>query len=123
MSDPAEAAESATKHAFSTELDHSQSGEAVLQSAGRACLAHLRRYEAAACAGDAEGIHQLRVAVHRLRAILSAFSAFIPADARRQASGQLHWFADALGEARNLDVFATEILGPACSALPLSSEF
>jgi CHAD domain-containing protein len=35
----------------------------------------------------------------------------------------LRWFSDALGEARNLDVFAAGLLHPARAALPEASEF
>lgn len=73
--------------------------------------------EAAVLAGIAEAIHQMRVAVRRLRAILSAFGRMLPADQRRRASDELRWLADALAPARNLDVFATEMLAPAQQAL------
>jgi CHAD domain-containing protein len=74
-------------------------------------------------AGDPEGIHQMRVAVRRLRGILSAFAPLLPPEHRRWASNELRWFADVLGEARNLDVLAAELLGPARVALPAASEF
>ena len=41
---------------------------------------------------------------------------------RRSASNELRWIADALSEARNLDVFASALLAPARAALPWSSE-
>ena len=110
-------------HATAIDLHGGLSGEAVLRRVGRACLDHLLRNEDAALAGDAEGIHQMRVAVRRLRAILSAFAPLLPKDQRHWASGELRWFADALGEARNLDVFANTLLPPARAALPVASEF
>jgi CHAD domain-containing protein len=81
------------------------------------------RNKPAALAGDAEGIHQMRVAVRRWRATLSAMAPFLPPGPRRSASNQLRWVADALGEARNLDVFASAVLAPARAALPAASEF
>ena len=81
------------------------SGETVLQCAVHACLDHLVRNEPAGRAGDAEGIHQMRVAVRRLRAVLSTFARLLPPEPRRWASDELRWLADALGEARDLDVF------------------
>jgi triphosphatase len=110
-------------HAEALDLHADLSAETVLRRIGRACLDHLLRNEDAALAGDAEGIHQMRVAVRRLRAILSAFAPLLPRDQRRWASGELRWFADTLGEARNLDVFATGLLPPARAALPIASEF
>ena len=105
--------------ALSTDLDVST----VLQRVGRACVEHLVRNEDAALSGSAEGIHQMRVAVRRLRAIQSAFGPLLPKRHRRRASAGLRWFADILGEARNLDVFAETLLEPARAALPAASEF
>ena len=98
------------------------SGEIVLQRAGYGCIDHLARHEHAARTGDAEGIHQIRVAVRRWRATLSALAPFMPQAPRRSASNELRWIADALGEARNLDVFASALLAPALAALPWSSD-
>jgi triphosphatase len=110
-------------HAASIELSTGISGAAVLRRIGRACLDHLLANEAAVLAGDAEGVHQMRVAVRRLRAILSAFAPLLPDDQWRWATSELRWFGDVLGEARNLDVFASDLLLPARSALPIASEF
>ena len=101
----------------------SLSGEAVLRRVGRASLDHLLRNEDAALAGDAEGLHQMRVAVRRLRAILSAFTPMLPNAQGRWVSQELRWFGDVLGEARNLDVFASALVAPARVALPDASEF
>jgi inorganic triphosphatase YgiF len=110
-------------HAEALDLSGGLTGEAVLRRAGRACLDHMLRNEAAALAGDVEGIHQMRVAVRRLRAVLSTFAPLLPKKQRRWAAGELCGFADALGEARNLDVFTATLLPPARVALPLASEF
>jgi triphosphatase len=110
-------------HAEALDLHGSLSGETVLRRIGRACLDHLLRNEDAALAGDGEGIHQMRVAVRRLRAMLSAFAPLLPREQRRWASGELRWFGDALGEARNLDVFTATLLPHGRAALPVASEF
>jgi CHAD domain-containing protein len=61
-------------------------------------------------ARDAEGVHQLRVALRRLRAAMSAFGdAFATApieDLRARAKA----LADKFGATRELDVFASELL-------------
>lgn len=105
------------------EIDRRLNGELVLECAGRGCLDHLARNTAAGYLGDAEGIHQTRVAVRRLRAVLFAFARCLPPESRRLASNELRWIAEALGEARDLDVFASALLAPARAALPASSEF
>jgi triphosphatase len=110
-------------HAEPLALDAGVTGEIVLDRIGRACLDHLLRNEHAVLAGDIEGIHQMRVAVRRLRAILSAFAPLLPDRQRRWATDELRWFADILGEARNLDVFASALMQPARTALPAASEF
>jgi inorganic triphosphatase YgiF len=110
-------------HAASLDLRQGISAETVLQRVGRACLDHMLRNEDAALAGDVEGIHQMRVAVRRLRAVLSAFADLLPREQRRWASGELRWFADILGETRNLDVFSSGLLRPARAALSPASEF
>jgi inorganic triphosphatase YgiF len=105
-------------HAAALDLDPQLTAAVVLQRAGRACLDHLLRNEEAARGGDAEAIHQMRVAVRRLRAILWAFAPLLPKAGRRRAASELRWFADTLGEARNLDVFVAALLAPARAALP-----
>ena len=82
----------------------------------------LARNELAARAGEAEGIHQMRVAVRRWRATLSAMAPLMLDAPRRKASNELKWIADALGEARNLDVFSSALLATARAALPMASE-
>ena len=71
-----------------------------------ACLRHFRRNEPLILAArDPGALHQARVAMRRLR---SAFSLFGPAlkDERFEAlRGELRWFTEKLGDARNLDVF------------------
>ena len=110
-------------HAEALAIEPTMSGEEVLQRFGRACLDHLLRNEDAALAGDMEGLHQMRVAVRRLRAVISAFAPLLPEAQRRWAIEELRWFGDVLGEARNLDVFAHGLLPPARAALPVASEF
>jgi CHAD domain-containing protein len=55
----------------------------------------------------------MRVAVRWLRAILSAFSQMLPRDQRRWVSKELGWLGNALGPARNLDVFASTLVAGA----------
>ncbi|HTV88477.1 MAG TPA: CYTH and CHAD domain-containing protein [Stellaceae bacterium] len=112
-----EAAPLAAVHGGAIEFAPDMSGSDVLQYIGLACLDHVMRNEAAALAGLAEAIHQMRVGVRRLRALLTAFGKMLPADQRRWASEELRWLADALGRARNLDVFESALIGPAQKAL------
>jgi len=110
-------------HATPLDLSGGPTAAAALQRIGRACLDHMLRNEPVALDGDPEGIHQMRVAVRRLRAGLSAFAPLLPDDQRRWASDELRWFADTLGDTRNLDVFIADVLAPARAVLPAASEF
>jgi len=103
-------------HYGGVELGPEASGEAVLRGVGHACVTQLLGSEAAALAGKAEGIHQMRVALRRLRAILSAFGMLIPKERRSSLDAELRWLTGALGAARNLDVFAGDLIAPAKKA-------
>ena len=116
LGDEAEAA-TPVVHAEPVALDPTMTVEAALQEIGRACLAHLLHNEAAALTMDPEGVHQMRVAVRRIRSAISAFKKLLPAADRRRVSSELTWLIDILGRARNLDVFATELLLPARAGL------
>jgi triphosphatase len=112
-----ETAPVAAVHGTAIDLDPCMSGSDALQRIGLACLDQIMRNEAAALAGIAEGIHQMRVGMRRLRALLSAFGKMLPVGQRRWAAAELRWLADALGAARNLDVFESGLLAPARKAL------
>jgi len=104
-------------HAEPVVLDPTMTVEAALQEIGRTCLAHLLHNEAAALARVPEGVHQMRVAVRRIRSAISACKDLLPAENRRWISRELAWLVDILGAARNLDVFASDLLQPARTAL------
>ena len=97
-------------HAEQPVLDPALGSDAALRRIGLAGLDHLSRNEAAALAGRAGGIHQMRVAARRLRAMLSGFAQRLPEHQRHWAFEELCWLADALAPARNLDVFETVLL-------------
>ena len=99
-------------------LDPAMTVEAALQCFGQRCLAHLLHNEFVALAGDAEAIHQMRVAVRRLRSALSALKSMLPAEHYRWASEELKWLTHALGPARNWDIFVGDLVRPVSDALP-----
>lgn len=103
-------------------LEVAMTVEAVLQRIGRSCLAHLLWNEPAALWDQPEGIHQMRVAVRRLRSVLSAVKPMLPDEHQRWTSDELKWLAGALGPARNWDVFAVNLLEPVERARPLERD-
>jgi inorganic triphosphatase YgiF len=107
----------AATHFEAPELDPEMSGDAALQRIGIACLGRVLRNEQLVRRRSSEGVHQMRVAVRWLRAILSAFAPMLPRDQRRWASRELRWLGNALGPARNLDVFANTLVARAPAKL------
>ncbi|HEX3721310.1 MAG TPA: CHAD domain-containing protein, partial [Nitrolancea sp.] len=70
----------------------------------------IRREPGTRLGDDIEELHDMRVAARRLRAALSLFSAFLPAEFD-YVGEELRWVASALGEVRDLDVQLGEISG------------
>jgi CHAD domain-containing protein len=68
------------------------------------CVAKVRMHHSSACAADAEAVHQIRVAITRLRAAVSFFAP-ITVDAEwRRLKKELAWLNASLGAARDSDV-------------------
>jgi triphosphatase len=108
----------AAVYAEPVSLDPHMAVEAALQKIGRNCLAQLLRNEPAALATDPEGVHQMRVALRRIRSAISSLKKRLPAEDHHWLREELGWLANGLGPARNLDVFATELLPSARAGLP-----
>jgi len=67
---------------------------------------------------DPEGVHQLRVAVRRLRSALTLFKPVLAAERRAALADEARWAMGQLGPVRDRDVFATEMLPPVAAARP-----
>jgi inorganic triphosphatase YgiF len=90
----------------------------AFQAIARACLHQLVANQPALQAGDPEGVHQMRVALRRLRAAISLFSDML-VDAQTDAmKAEFKWIAGELGPARELDVFIKRVLKPASDGKP-----
>jgi triphosphatase len=99
-------------------LDPSMSVEAAFKTIAHGCQRHAALNEDCALVGkDPEGVHQLRVALRRLRSAFTLFRAVLPPEGRRLA-GELKWLAGALGPARDWDVFVTSVVEPLGGRLP-----
>jgi CHAD domain-containing protein len=64
---------------------------------------------------DVEGVHQMRVALRRLRAAFSLFHKVLGRENIVTLLEEVDWLADTLGKARDIDVFVTQTL-PAVTA-------
>lgn len=62
---------------------------------------------------DAEGVHQLRVATRTLRSGLSNFKSVVTDERFEAVKEELRWLSKACDQARNLDVFAEDVVEPA----------
>ncbi|HEX5787274.1 MAG TPA: CYTH and CHAD domain-containing protein [Woeseiaceae bacterium] len=74
----------------------------------RATLLQLERNHAPMLDGHPESVHQVRVALRRLRAALRAFKPLLPYHERKSFSSEFRWFQRRLAAARDWHVFASE---------------
>ena len=85
----------------------------VFRGVARACLRHLRLNETAFLEGprNPSALHQMRVALRRLRSALSLFAPLFEDDSRAAALGdEIKRVTEPFGTARNLDVFLHDTL-------------
>jgi len=86
----------------------------AFQRVGASCLQHLMANETIVRhAPEADAVHQMRVALRRLRAAITLFKAVVEDEQRDPIRAELKWMANVLGEARDLDVYITKVLEPA----------
>ena len=64
----------------------------------------------------------MRVAVRRLRSVLSALKPMLPQEHYRWASEELKWLTHVLGPTRNWDIFAASLAAPVSDALSANRE-
>ncbi len=101
------------------EISPADTVEQALAAIVRHCLGHMLANEAVALAGEQpEGIHQMRVALRRLRSAFSLFKGLIPADQAATLGPEVKWLADSFGPARDWDVFLESLLAPVEEAFP-----
>lgn len=86
-------------------MTHDFTTEAGLQAIARACLHQLIANQTLIRVAKPEGLHQLRVAVRRLRAALSLFAPMLTDTQSQELKSQLRWLTGELNPARELDVF------------------
>ena len=79
----------------------------------RACLGHLRANQRVVSeTDDPEGVHQMRVALRRLRTLIGAFRKAMDPPAEAFFKEKCRWLHSAIGPARDWDVFILETLAP-----------
>lgn len=86
------------------------SGAEAFRQIVSAGLGHLLANQAATLAGDAEGVHQMRIAIRRLRAALALFQPLLEPHAAALFQEELRRVGRVFGAARDWDVFCLQIL-------------
>jgi inorganic triphosphatase YgiF len=91
----------------------------VIALLGGACWHHLLRNHAVAKEGsDPEGVHQMRIALRRLRTICALFRREIPSPSFEAINSEARWLMRQLGRTRDWDVFATTIVSRVATTTP-----
>lgn len=100
-------------------LDESLTPVEAFRSIALGCLEHFQRNEQGLRdGGEAEFIHQARVALRRLRSAIKLFAPVLPAEFVKAYGQTWQTLAGALGDARNWDVFLEETLPPIHALFP-----
>lgn len=98
-----------------------RSGDAF-RAIAQSCLKQIIANAPAMCEGHAEALHQMRVGLRRLRAAISLFADVIADKDLAKIKAELKWITQELGPARDLDVFAADVLQPLTMAHPEDEE-
>ena len=70
----------------------------------RRCLKSLTAHHLMTCEGDSDALHHMRIALTRLRTVISFFSPMVVGAQRSRISDELKWLNAHLGVVRDLDV-------------------
>jgi inorganic triphosphatase YgiF len=102
-----EGLEHAPRHHASAPLSAALDAAGAFQAIARGALAQIAANGVVLREADSvEAVHQLRVAVRRLRSALSTFKPILADERAADFQAELKWLAGAFDEARDLDVFA-----------------
>jgi inorganic triphosphatase YgiF len=82
------------------------------QLIGWSCLRQVALNADAVKSGDNEGVHQMRIGLRRMRALMSIFKKLIDGPETDVIEGELEWLTNELGPARELHVFLETTLAP-----------
>jgi triphosphatase len=92
--------------------------QSAFQTIARTCLHQLVANRPLMLNGDPEGLHQMRVALRRLRAAISLFSDMLPDQQTNALKAEFKWITGELGPARELEVFLKRVVKPVADRKP-----
>src|ERR1700736_1120276 len=104
--------DSAVSKADAVQLAADMPASAAFQLIASGCLKQVIANKTAILAEDAEGIHQMRIGLRRMRAAISLFSGILPDVEAGEIKTELKWLTAELAPAREFDVFLTRVVGP-----------
>lgn len=95
------------------QLDPAATAFQAFQAIARSCVGQLLvNQDCLIETHDAEAVHQMRVALRRLRSGMNVFKEFLDTPETASLREELRWLQGHLGAARDMDVFIGEILDP-----------
>jgi len=111
-----------TQASLASSLKPDLTVEESLRRIGQSCLSTVLLCETAATANLPDGVHQMRVALRRLRSVVATMRQMLPSEQYQWVTQTLKWMAGVLGPARNWDVFSSSLLAPVRSVLLTGQE-
>jgi len=110
--------------AASVDLSGKPTINTAFQRIGLSCLAQLTANREGVLRGeDSESVHQMRVAIRRLRSALNVFAAVVPKPLSATLAARLGALGGCLGEARDWDVFIADALPAVPAGDPAAGMF
>jgi CHAD domain-containing protein len=100
------------------DLDEAETSADAFRAMALSCLHQIVANRAGVVEGAAEGVHQMRVGVRRLRALLSLFAPVFEPIAHAEKKESLSDFQKLVGPMREWDVFIAELLEPLAQQVP-----
>ena len=82
----------------------------AFRAIARNCIRQIVVNEPGTIAGRSEALHQMRIGLRRLRAAIALFDDVLEGEERDRIVEELRWITRELGPARELDVFAKDVL-------------
>ncbi|MGH8217209.1 MAG: CHAD domain-containing protein [Steroidobacteraceae bacterium] len=103
-------------------LEPSLTAGGAFRAIGFSCLTHAVANERAVRRGDAEGVHQMRVGLRRLRAVTSVFKEMLRGPEPKAIKRELKWLTEQLSPARDLDVLIAGQVHPLRDGSPVDED-
>ncbi len=104
--------EAAPAKSADVELERGCSARDGFKAIGRACLKQIVDNAPALTKGQAEGVHQMRIGLRRLRAAIALFRDVVRSPQTRAIKHELKWLTSELSPAREMQVLIERVVAP-----------